>query len=189
MTEVKVKVMLSVDRMAVWILPPCSQQRMAAQKWIMGKLGHSDHAGLPMGPVTITVCSVAEECLHFPVSSTKSLTSPWEKKKSCLSPAWYLYHVLQSHWAHPTCREQQQFLAVPSLHQKDCKWSRDVSKWESHAYAQVALAASQHVNCLLTWPEKAIKILLGLWASLSRGALLKPRWDWLCPRKYHKCKR
>lgn len=114
---------------------------------------------------------------------------PMEKKKSCLSPAWYLYHVLQSHWAYPTCREQQQFLAVPSLHQKDCKWSRDVSKWESHACAQVALAASQHVNCLLTWTEKAIKILLGLWASLSRGALLKPRWDWLCPRKYHKCKR
>lgn len=89
MTEVKVKVTLSVDRMAVWILPPCSQQRMAAQKCIMGKLGHSDHVGLPVGPVTITACSVAEECLHFPVSSAKSSTSPWKKKElfvSCLVP-------------------------------------------------------------------------------------------------------
>lgn len=90
MTEVKVKVTLSVDRMAVWILPPCSQQRMAAQKCIMGKLGHSDHVGLPVGPVTITACSVAEECLHFPVSSAKSSTSPWKKKRVvCLLPGTY----------------------------------------------------------------------------------------------------
>lgn len=51
-------------------------RKMAAWKWAVGKVERGDCVGLPMGPVFFRACSVAEECLHFLVSSAKSLPGP-----------------------------------------------------------------------------------------------------------------
>lgn len=72
-----VRVTLSVDRMAVRTLSPYPNEEWQPRNGLRGNWGTASMwSWLPLGPGSITGCFIAEECLHFPVSSAKSSTSP-----------------------------------------------------------------------------------------------------------------